>query len=178
MPGVVLTSNGGQAGNDTPEIRIRGVGTMGYNDPMVLIDGVEASVSQMAQIAAADIDNVSVLKDAASASIYGVRAANGVILVTTKRGQESRPSINYSGSYTIQKAAILPDYVDSYNWALMYNESNGREMYTSDMLQKLKDGSDPDHYANTDWADALFRTAPMTQHNLSMSGGSKVGFLW
>lgn len=173
MPGVVLTSNGGQAGNDTPEIRIRGVGTMGYNDPMVLIDGVEASVSQMAQIAAADIDNVSVLKDAASASIYGVRAANGVILVTTKRGQESRPSINYSGSYTIQKAAILPDYVDSYNWALMYNESNGREMYTSDMLQKLKDGSDPDHYANTDWADALFRTAPMTQHNLSMSGGSK-----
>ena len=127
LPGVQLTSNGGQAGNDTPEIRIRGIGTLSdHNDPMVLIDGVEASVSQIAQIAAADIDNVSVLKDAASAAIYGVRAANGVILITTKRGSESKPVINYSGSYTIQPASILPEYVDSYNWALMYNEANGR----------------------------------------------------
>lgn len=174
LPGVQLTSNGGQAGNDTPEIRIRGIGTLSdHNDPMVLIDGVEASVSQIAQIAAADIDNISVLKDAASAAIYGVRAANGVILITTKRGSESKPVINYSGSYTIQQASILPEYVDSYNWALMYNEANGRDHYTADMLQKLKDGSDPDHFANTDWVDALFRTAPMTQHNLSVNGGSK-----
>ncbi|MDO4179705.1 MAG: TonB-dependent receptor [Bacteroidales bacterium] len=174
LPGVTLTSNGGQAGQDTPEIRIRGIGTLSdNNDPMVLIDGVEASVSQIAQIAAADIDNISVLKDAASAAIYGVRAANGVILITTKRGGEMKPTINYSGSYTIQKASILPNYVNSYEWAKMYNESNGREMYTADMLKKLQDGSDPDHFANTDWADALFRTAPMTQHNLSISGGSK-----
>lgn len=174
LPGVVLTSNGGQAGSDTPEIRIRGIGTLSdHNDPMVLIDGVEASVAEISQIAASDIDNVSVLKDAASASIYGVRAANGVILVTTKRGNEAKPTINYSGSYSIQSAAILPEYVDSYNWALMYNESNGRDVYTADMLQKLQDGSDPDHFANTDWANGLFRTAPMTQHNLSISGGSK-----
>lgn len=173
LPGVVLTSNGGQAGNDMPEIRIRGIGTLsGHNDPMLLIDGVEASVSQMAQIAAADIDNISVLKDAASAAIYGVRAANGVILITTKRGTESKPIINYSGSYTTQKAGILPEYVDSYNWALMYNESNGHDVYTADMLQKLQDGSDPDHFANTDWVGALFRTAPMTQHNLSIRGGN------
>lgn len=174
MPGVTLTSNGGQAGNDTPEIRIRGIGTLsGNNDPMVLIDGVEASVSQMALIPASDIDNISVLKDAASASIYGVRAANGVILITTKKGGESRPTINYSGSFTVQKASIMPEYVNSYEWAKMYNESNGREMYTEEMLQKLQDGSDPDHFANTDWADALFRTAPMTQHNLLVKGGSK-----
>lgn len=174
LPGVTLTSNGGQAGNDTPEIRVRGIGTLsGHNDPMVLIDGVEASVSQISQIAASDIDNVSVLKDAASASIYGVRAANGVILITTKRGSDSKPSINYSGSYSLQQATVLPEYVNSYDWALMYNESNGREHYTADMLKKLKDGSDPDHFANTDWVDALFRTAPMTQHNLSVSGGNK-----
>lgn len=80
LPGVTLTSNGGLAGGDTPEIRIRGIGTFGNNDPMVLIDGVEASVAQIQQIAATDIDNISVLKDAASAAIYGVRAANGVIL--------------------------------------------------------------------------------------------------
>lgn len=173
LPGVTLTSNGGLAGGDTPEIRIRGIGTFGNNDPMVLIDGVEASVSHIQQIAAGDIDNVSVLKDAASAAIYGVRAANGVILITTKRGTESRPTINYSGSYTIQSAAILPDYVDSYNWAKMYNESNGREAFTADMLQKIQDGSDPDHFANTNWNDAIFRTAPMTQHSLSVSGGTK-----
>lgn len=173
LPGVVLTSNGGQAGYDTPEIRIRGVGTLSdNNDPMVLIDGVEASVSEISQIAAADIDNISVLKDAASASIYGVRAANGVILITTKRGSDSKPTVNYSGSFSIQSAAIRPDYVDSYNWALMYNESNGHDVYTAEMLQKLQDGSDPDHYANTDWWDELFRTAPMTQHSLSISGGN------
>ena len=175
LPGVVLTSAGGQAGNDTPEIRIRGIGTLSdNNDPMVLIDGVEASVSQFAQLAAADIDNVSVLKDAASAAIYGVRAANGVILVTTKRGTTGKaPTVNYSGSVTLQQATRLPDYVNSYEWARMYNESNGREVYTADMLQKLQDGSDPDHFANTDWAGELFRTAPMTQHNLSISGGTK-----
>lgn len=173
MPGVTLTSNGSQPGADNPEIRIRGIGTFGNNEPMLLIDGVEASLSQLSQIAAADIDNISVLKDAASAAIYGVRAANGVILVTTKRGGDSKPHINYSGSITLQKAAVLPEYVNSYEWAKMYNESNGIEMYTSDMLQKLQNGSDPDHFANTNWADALFRTAPMTQHNLSMNGGNK-----
>ncbi len=175
LPGVVLTSSGGQAGNDTPQVRVRGIGTLSdNNDPMVLIDGVEASISEISQIAAADIDNVSVLKDAASASIYGVRAANGVILITTKRGTDAtRPTVTYSGSVTMQQASILPTYVDSYNWALMYNESSGHEMYTADMLRKLQDGSDPDHFANTNWLDAIFRTAQMNQHNLSISGGSQ-----
>lgn len=88
LPGLVMTSNGAQAGNDNPEIRIRGIGTFGNNNPMLLVDGVECPLSQLSEIPAADIDNVSVLKDAASASIYGVRAANGVILITTKRGSK------------------------------------------------------------------------------------------
>lgn len=176
LPGVVLTGNGAQAGYDTPEIRIRGVGTMGdsdKNNPMVLIDGVESSISQMADLAAADIASVSVLKDAASASIYGVRAANGVILVTTKRGYESKPVISYSGSIALQQATVLPDFVNSYEWAKMYNEAQPSKAYTEEMLQKLKDGSDPDHYANTNWAKEMFRTAPMHQHHLSVTGGSR-----
>ncbi len=174
LPGVVLTSNGGQAGKDNPEIRIRGIGTLsGNNNPMVVIDGIEAGVDDIRQIAAADIDNVSVLKDAASAAIYGVRAANGVILITTKRGFESAPKINYSSNFTLQKAAIMPDYVDSYNWALMYNESKNSDIYTADMLRKLQDGSDPDHFANTRWVDEMFRLAPMQQHGISVRGGSK-----
>lgn len=120
LPGLVLTQNGAQAGNDNPEIRIRGIGTFGNNNPMVLIDGVEGSISQIAEIPSADIESISVLKDAASAAIYGVRAANGVILITTKRGQaSSKVKVSYSGSYTLQTPGIVPDYVDGYNWALM-----------------------------------------------------------
>lgn len=176
LPGVVLQSQGAQPGADTPEIRVRGVGTLGSsskNDPMVLIDGVEASISDMANIAPADIESVSVLKDAASAAIYGVRAANGVILVTTKRGEEMTPSITYQGNITWQSATVQPDFVNSYEWAKMYNETHPGNAYTDEMLQKLKDGSDPDNFANTDWIKELFRTATMQQHHLSLSGGSK-----
>jgi TonB-linked SusC/RagA family outer membrane protein len=172
LPGVVLTDNGSQAGYDSPTINIRGVGTFGNNDPMVLIDGVESTVSQMAEVPADDIETVSVLKDAASASIYGVRAANGVILITTKRGAEQKPSINYSGSFVLQQPTVLPDYVSSYEWAKMYNECWPAKAYTDEMLQKLQNGSDPDYFANTNWAKELFRTAPMHQHHLSVTGGS------
>lgn len=176
LPGVVLQTNGAQAGHDDPEIRVRGVGTLGdgsKNNPMVLIDGIESSISQMSELAAEDIESVSVLKDAASAAIYGVRAANGVILVTTKRGAEQRPIISYSGSVALQEATILPDFVNSYEWAKMYNECQPDKAYTDDMLQKLKDGSDPDHFANTRWAEEMFRTAVMHQHHLSVNGGSQ-----
>lgn len=177
LPGLVLTSNGSQAGNDSPEIRIRGVGTFGNNNPMLLIDGVEAPLSQLQEIPSADIENVSILKDAASAAIYGVRAANGVILITTKNGKgEGRVKVTYQGSYTIQKANILPDYVDSYNWALIRNEAmsfaSRPATYDANALAKLRDGSDPDHYANTDWLGSVLRTAPMWQHHMGVSGGN------
>lgn len=97
---------------------------------MLLIDGVEAPIGQLAELAPGDIDNISVLKDAASAAIYGVRAANGVILVTTKRGGNTAPSISYNGSYSIQSATVKPKYVNSYEWAKMYNESNNTQTYT------------------------------------------------
>lgn len=176
LPGVMLTGNGAQAGKDNPEIRVRGVGTLGdasKNNPMVLIDGVESSISQISELAPEDIQSVSVLKDAASGAIYGVRAANGVILITTKRGEEQKPTISYSGSIALQQATVLPDYVNSYEWAKMYNECNPGKAYTPEMLEALRTGSDPDHFANTDWAGEMFRTAPMHQHHLSVSGGSK-----
>lgn len=176
LPGVVLQLNGAQAGHDDPEIRVRGIGTLGdasKNNPMVLIDGIESSISQMSELPAEDIQSVSVLKDAASAAIYGVRAANGVILVTTKRGLEMRPQVTYSGSVALQEATVLPDFVGGYDWALMFNEAQPARAYTQDMLDKLKNGSDPDHFANTDWAREMFRTAFMQQHHLSVQGGSQ-----
>ena len=125
----------------------------------------------MSDIPAADIENISVLKDAASAAIYGVRAANGVILITTKKGKAGKISVNYSGSYTLQKP-MLPTYIDSYQWALMKNDV-APDTYDATALQKLQDGSDPDHYANTNWLDEVFRNASMHQHHLSVSGGNE-----
>lgn len=172
LPGLVLTQSGAQAGADNPEFRIRGVGTFGNNNPMLLIDGVEGSLSQISDIPAADIESISVLKDAASAAIYGVRAANGVILITTKRGGVSRPRVNYTGSYTLQTPGILPEFVDSYEWARMRNETVPGT-YSDEALSKLRDGSDPDHYANTDWLRAVLKNAGMHQHHLSVAGGTE-----
>lgn len=172
LPGLVLTSNGAQAGADNPEFRIRGIGTFGNNNPMLLIDGVEGSLSQISDIPAADIESISVLKDAASAAIYGVRAANGVILITTKRGGVSRPKVSYTGSYTLQTPGILPEFVNGYEWARMRNEVIPGS-YSDDALRKLQDGSDPDHYANTDWLRAVLHNADMHQHHLSVSGGTE-----
>ena len=173
LPGLVLTQNGAQAGNDNPEIRIRGVGTFGNNNPMVLIDGVEGSIGQIAEIPSADIESISVLKDAASAAIYGVRAANGVILITTKQGRTSdKLNVSYAGSYTYQTPGTVPDFVDGYNWALMRNEVRPGT-FDEVALQKLKDGSDPDRYANTDWLDQVLRNANMHQHHLSVNGGTQ-----
>ena len=114
LPGLVLTQNGAQAGNDNPEIRIRGIGTFGNNNPMVLIDGVEGSISQIAEIPSADIESISVLKDAASAAIYGVRAANGVIIITTKKGEEGAVRVNVSSKYTYSWANKLPEVQKQY----------------------------------------------------------------
>mgnify|MGYP000106779535 CR=1 FL=1 len=189
--GLQITPNSTGAGGSS-KILFRGNKSIsGNNQPLIVVDGVpmmmNVSDSQidgsygggrdggdaMSTINPDDIASMTVLKDAASASIYGVRAANGVILVTTKRGGEQKPTITYSGSIALQEATVLPDYVNSYEWAKMYNECWPSKAYTNDMLQKLQNGSDPDHFANTNWAKEMFRTAAMHQHHLSVNGGSK-----
>jgi len=174
MGGVTVSSFSAQPGKaDDVEIRIRGIGTFGDNNPMVIIDGVQGELSS---VAPGDIESLTVLKDAASAAIYGVRAANGVILVTTKRGSSDRRSLSYNGSYGQQRATVVPDYVDSWDWAMLYNEqavANGAEApYTDAMIQQMRDGSNPDYFANTDWGREVYRTARMQNHHLAMSGGS------
>lgn len=175
MSGVTVSSFSAQPGaTDDVEIRIRGINTFGNSNPLVLIDGVEGSLTN---VAPNDIENISVLKDAASASIYGVRAANGVILVTTKQGYSGKKTLSYNGSFGVQKATVLPTYVNSWDWATLYNEQNaamGDEStnYTLEMIQQMKEGSNPDKFANTKWSDKIFRTAPIQTHHLSMSGGN------
>jgi len=175
LPGVTITSTRGLPGREGTSIRIRGLGTMNNSNPMVLVDGLEAS---MDDVNPNDIENVSVLKDAAAASIYGTRAANGVILVTTKRGATGKPTMTYNGYVGFQKAVRLPKYCSSAQYAELYNEGLKNEgsspAYSDEDIQKYRDGSDPDKYPNTDWIDAILQGSGFTHnHNLSMTGGTE-----
>lgn len=175
LPGVTVTQRSGQPGSDNGTIRVRGTGTFNVADPMVIVDGVE---STMNDIDANDIESISVLKDAASSAIYGSKAANGVILITTKRGKAGTNVINYSGLVGWQSATELPEYCTSAEYAALTNQAlinNGYEpRYTDAEIQKFADGSDPYNYPNTDWQDLFFTESGFqTNHNLSISGGSE-----
>jgi TonB-dependent starch-binding outer membrane protein SusC len=177
MAGVTVSSFTGQPGKNDPQIRIRGIGTFGNNSPLVIIDGVPNEVGALGDLSVDDIENVSVLKDAASASIYGVRAANGVILVTTKRGVAGKPKIQYRATYSTQKPLIKPRYMDGPQWATAYNdflvETGAAPAFTQEQIQKIKDQSDPNNFANVDWFDEVYKPAPLNMQFLSASGGNE-----
>lgn len=176
MAGVTVSAFSGQPGRNDPQIRIRGIGTFGNNSPLVIIDGVPNEVGALGDISVDDIESVSVLKDAASASIYGVRAANGVILVNTKRGAAGKAKIQYRATYSVQKPLVKPRYMDGIQWATAYNdflrETGAAPVYTDAMIQKIKDQSDPDSFANVDWFDEVYQPAPLNMQFLSASGGT------
>lgn len=171
MPGVTITQTSGNPGQDGGTIRIRGVGSFGATpDPLVLVDGLPGDLNTLSP---ADIDNISVLKDASSAAIYGSRAANGVILVTTKRGKEGKARVVYNGSVGMSQATELPQMAHSYEYAEFYNMAMGTETYTKEQIQKYRDGSDPDNYADEMYLeDLLGGHAFQTKHDLSVNGGN------
>ncbi|MFC0321857.1 MULTISPECIES: SusC/RagA family TonB-linked outer membrane protein [Olivibacter] len=178
-PGVQITQNSGQPGAENANIQIRGMGTFSGagNNPLILIDGVEGNLNNLNPNV---IENISVLKDAASASIYGSRAANGVILVTTKSGRAGRLNIDYSYNYSRQKATSMYDrvtnsvqFMELLNKAINHTGTSSNQLYSDEQIEAYRQGSsiDPDRYPNYDWMDAVFRTAPMQQHFLSVNGG-------
>lgn len=170
--GVYALQKSGQPGADGANINIRGVGTLNNSDPLVLIDGFPGNMSD---VDASEIQSISVLKDAASASIYGNRAANGVILITTKKGASGKASVSYTGYYGVQEATRLPKTLNSYEYATLYNEmcqNIGQAIkYSDEELAKFKDGTDP-MYPNNNYFDIYYRTAHMQNHRVNVSGGS------
>lgn len=175
LPGVSITAETGQPGREGTSIRIRGVGTMNNSDPMILVDGLESSMND---VNPNDIENISVLKDAAAASIYGTRAANGVILITTKRGKVGKPTLTYNGYVGWQKAVRKPHHLSSSQYAELYNEGRINEgaapAYTAEDIEKYRNGSDPDNYPNTKWMDLLLQGSGFTHnHNVSLNGGTE-----
>jgi TonB-linked SusC/RagA family outer membrane protein len=175
--GVIFTQASGQPGNDASRILIRGIGTNGNSSPLLIVDGVPRNFSQLNP---ADVESISVLKDAAAVAPYGLGGANGVILVTTKRGKTGRPVLNYEGYIGVQNPTVVTHFVSSYQHALMKNEGarnagSTTMPYSDAALQKFRDGSDPDAFPNIDpIADMRVKNALVTNHSLSLGGGTDV----
>lgn len=180
IPGLMVQQSSGMAGKDGATLRVRGFGTVNNSSPLLVVDGIPDI--DLDRIDMNDIENISVLKDASSAAVYGSRAANGVILITTKKGKSGRVSVNYSGNFSIGCSTGFYDYLDDYPRALTLHNQAARN---GNSAVAYKDGTidqwltmgmvDPVMYPNTNWWDVIFRN-PFTQdHSLSATGGSDTG---
>ena len=187
-PGVQFSSSSGQPGASS-SLNIRGMGSFNAsNSPLYVIDGIpmrsgsintmssDAGLDIMSTINSSDIENITIIKDAAAASLYGSRAANGVILITTKKGTKGRAIVSYDGYAGWQSASRMPNFLDSYNYAVLMNEAYTNDglkgPYDETALQKFKDGSDPDFYPNSDWLGTLLsENGLFNNHHLSIKGG-------
>lgn len=178
LPGVSTVQYSGLPGGDDPLILIRGVASLSTAGaaPLVLVDGVERSFTQIDPNEVADI---SVLKDASATAVFGVRGANGVILVTTKRGKIGKAKISASASFGIQTPTTYLEFVNSYEYATTYNEAQRRDgdtefRFSQEAIQHFKDGDQPLLYPNMNWIDYVMRnSAPQTQQNVNISGGNE-----
>lgn len=180
VPGLLSVQRSGQPGNDETTLRIRGIGTLdnGNAAPLVLVDGVERPFSR---IDPNEVESISVLKDAASTAVYGIRGANGVILVTTLKGKEGPAKVSYSGNYALQVPTRLPEFLNGYDFSVLQVEAQLNDnptatpMFSKDELQIFKDGSDPLFYPDIDWLKFMMHdNAPQQQHNVNISGGTSV----
>ncbi len=179
--GIIANNRGGEPGYDASIITIRGKATTGNKDVLVVVDGIPEQLGGLDRLNPNDIESISVLKDA-SAAVYGSRAANGVILVTTKRGKTGKPTLSYSFNQGFSSPTRMPEMADAATFATIQNEidyynneaGGMNQNYSVEEIQKFRDGSDPLNYPNTDWADiTLKKVALQNQHNLSISGGSE-----
>lgn len=176
MPGVTVVNNTALPGNNGGTIRIRGIGTLNDASPLLVIDGVPSGDINI--LNPADIESVTVLKDAASSSIYGVRGANGVILITTKSGKNNeKPGLSYQNYFGLQTPTALPKFLGSVEYMQLVNESKlnvgANPSYTDEQIEIARSGSDPNHYANTNWIEEMYESsAPQQSHTLAASGGS------
>lgn len=177
IPGMQVTQSSGKPGDDNAQFRIRGIGTFSGagSDPLILIDGVRGD---MASLNPDDVESISVLKDAASAAIYGARAANGVILVTTKRGKSGEVSVQYHGNFLAQKATRLPKLLtNSADYMEYWNEANARsgliEYFSQQTIDAFRNSNDPVKYPNFDWVNHIFNTGYGQNHHISVNGGTE-----
>ena len=181
VSGVITKQTTGEPGKDAAQIFIRGNATFGAGtmEPLFVVDNIVRQYRDFSQLDPNEIESINILKDASSAAIFGVKGANGVILVTTKRGKAGKLSASYSFNYGFNKVTRLPDNLGSYEYGVLYNEAklndnpNATPEFSNERLQSFKNGTDPDRDPNTDWQRLILGgSATRMQHNLSFSGGS------
>lgn len=181
--GVFIQSAGGEPGA-LPSISIRGGG-----EPLYVIDGIPGTKQEFSVLSPSDIESFSILKDAAAAAVYGARAGNGIVMVTTKKGTNEKMTISYNGSYSLSSPTQPIEFLDNYvvaelsDRAAVYNngmptfmkvDANGNLYWPEGVLDAVKNGTFNDVTGNTDWNSLLFhKFAPMQSHNISLNGGSK-----
>lgn len=178
LSGVVAMSRSGEPGKgSSADFYIRGVSSFqGTVTPLVLVDGIERDINL---VDTDDIESFSILKDASASAVYGVRGANGVIIITTKKGQEGRPKISLRSETGITSPTQLPKFVNASQFAEMANEAYfdayGTYPYDEEALAHYRNGDDPDLYPNVDWMKALYKDAAFNQRvNISVNGGTEV----
>ena len=186
VAGVISTQASGEPGSDGSRILIRGISTIGNTQPLVIVDGVPRNYTQLDPNS---IASISILKDAAAVAPYGMGGANGVILITTKKGKTGTPNLTYNTYAGLQNPTQLTEFVNAYQYATLFNAANDNEgtphAYSEDALRKFKDGSDPDRYPDHNVLKELITpNTPLMNHNLSLSGGGErvryftgIGFL-
>lgn len=176
LSGLIGVQRGGEPGQDASRLLIRGQSTTNDNSPLVVIDGIPRG--DFSQLDPNEIESLTLLKDPASAAVFGARAANGVILITTKRGKDGKATLSLSIRSDWQKPTRLPKYLDSYGYASLFNQARIADgdapEFTPDELEAYRTGSDPNAYPNTDWVDeTIGGYAPQQQYNVSLNGGSE-----
>ena len=170
IAGVIAVQKTGEPGADGANFWIRGISTFGSSTtPLVLVDGIERDLDL---VDIEDIKDFSILKDAAATAIYGVRGANGVVLVTTRGGIVGKPQINIKFEAGMVQPTKIPDMIDAVQFAEMYNAAAGYDFYSKKDIQMFRDGSDPDLHPNIDWVDRLYKDYSFNQRvNVNISGG-------
>ncbi|MBO9592505.1 MAG: TonB-dependent receptor [Niabella sp.] len=180
LPGLIAIQVSGEPGNDKSQLLIRGRATFNGAEPLITIDGVQKDYSAIGLLDVNEIENITILKDASATAIYGVKGANGVIIVTTRRGKVGKPTITASTQTAVQSTIRLPKYLGSYDYAVLANEAylndhpGGVAPYSDAVLEAYRTGSDPLKYPDIDWLDAMMKPAVQTQANFNISGGSNM----
>ncbi|WP_170845778.1 SusC/RagA family TonB-linked outer membrane protein [Parapedobacter composti] len=183
LPGLTVVQSTGMPGADDAALYLRGVATTNGVSPLLLIDGVVSEMSELRHLDPFSVANVSVLKDASATAVFGVRGANGVIIITTKRGELGKVNVSVSSDQSLQEMAYLPDRLDSYDYVHLRNEALANEgmplEYSDESIEKFESWRtgnpvDPYWHPNNNWVDILFkRFAPMSRSNINLSGGTE-----
>jgi TonB-linked SusC/RagA family outer membrane protein len=176
VTGIQVNQGSGTPGGDAVTIRIRGITTLNNSNPLILVDGLPMDMNNIDPVT---IESVTVLKDAAAAAVYGARAANGVILVNTKRGVPGKMSVVYDGYYAVATPSVMPRVVDAPRYMEMFNEAEinagNNAPFSQLAIDKTRTGEDPLNYPNTNWRNLIIREySPLNSNSLSVTGGNSL----